>query len=334
MAYDLVSLPPEILFQVICRLDHQDVLSFGRTCHAACSATTPDNHLLWQAVFLQKFDDPRDRWNSLTKSVRANLREREKSFHWFTELRRRMTALNYIAAEKLAFDDKDDPEAEGVIETLLDILDTAKSTLTTEDIRAGKEARVDDRYLGLNLNLLPSNWQFTTQFDGLVRGIPASTVRRNLDFSQYGSDSSATSMPGSWETSRAPGRPLTRSQASLELDKIVRSDAGSRLHVLCGLTELENQDERFLGRARRITYDWSFTNVDTEYGPFKKDGNVDWRRLEAISSVVSRQFNLAVRGRMTPPLGFCFSLPHRTLIDPTIPDDWARAAGMWCGTYV
>lgn len=334
MAYDLVSLPPEILFQIICRLNHKDVLAFGTTCREAHSAVIPDNQLLWQAVFLQIFDDPRDRWNSLSKSARSSVTEREASFHWFDELRRRVLALKYITAEKLAFEKDDDSEAEEVIERLLDILDTAKSTLTAEDTRAGKVARTDDRYLGLNLNLLPSNYQFTPQFDGLVRGLPASVVRRNMDFNHSGSESCATSMPGSWETARAPGRPTTRSQVALELDKIVRSEAGSRLHVLCGLTQLETQDERSLGRARRITYDWSAATANTEYGPFKEEGGVDWRRLEAISSVVSRQFNLAVRGRMSPPLGLCFSLPHRTLQDPTVPDDWARAQGVWCGTYV
>ncbi|KAK5104123.1 hypothetical protein LTS08_002007 [Lithohypha guttulata] len=337
MELSIISLPPEILSQVLCRLSHTDLLAFSVTCRDAREHASPQNQLLWQAVFLQIFDDPRHRWDSLTRTVRQAGKDREVGWDWYNELRRRIVALRFVKSSKVAFENSNDPEAESVIEALLDIIDTAKTCLTPSEIQAGRKPEVDDRELSLNLGLLPIPYYFSREFDGLVRGLPASMVRRNAAPKYYeGDTSNARSMPGSWNEERTPGRPTTRLRAALEMEKAVRSAAGSRLHVLCGLTEYEVQDERALGRARRVTYDWTLTNSATDYGPFKNDGSgeIDWRRLEAVCSVVSRQFGNAIRGRMTPPQGFCFSLPYRTLLDPTTPNDWARVQGNWCGTYV
>lgn len=223
----------------------------------------------------------------------------------------------------------DTAEIEELTETFLDILDTAKSFPSARDMKGGKKAELDDRELSLNLACLPSNYNFTGEFDGLVRGLPTSAGGAGL----YGvGDSAVMNMPGSWNST--PGRPFTRSLATRKLDKMVRSEAGSRLHVLCGLTVREEHDVKAVGRARRITYDWNLTNQENDYGPFKADGSgeVDWRRLESVCTVVARQFSSAVRSRMILPQGFCFSIPHRTLTDPTIPEDWARVTGTWCGT--
>lgn len=337
MVSPLLSLPPEILSHILCRLSHTDLLSFSITSHEARTFTSPRNQLLWQAIFLQKFDDPRDRWNSLEKSSRYTVQQREVAWDWFNELRRRIVALRYVKSGNLVIEEGDGTTAETVIASLLDIIDTAKVCPTIEDIKRGRKAEVDDRELSLNLALLPINYNFTPEFDGLVRGLPASVIRRNMGTSYYGGDIlAATSMPGAWDSGRPAGRPMTRLQAAMELDKVVRSEHGSRLHVLCGLTEYEEHDEKGLGRARRVVYDWDATGASNEYGPCKRDGSgeVDWRRLEAVCTVVARQFGLAVRGRMILPQGFCFSLPYRTLSDPTVPDDWARCQGTWCGTYV
>jgi len=330
----VLSLPLEILSQILTQLTYPDLLAFSSTCHEASSFTSPNNQLLWQAAFLHKFDDPRDRWNSLTKSARLQHKERELNWDWHSELRKRIVALKYATAGNLAIEQDDTDTYENVVEALLDIVDTAKSCPTPEELQAGRTPEVDDRDLSHNLSLLPINYHFTPEFDGLVRGLPASVVKKRLAFG-YGIDgASALNIPESWEST--PGRPLTRSQAAREMDRMERSEAASRLHVLCGLTECEEQDDKAIGRARRITYDWNDTDELNEYGPFKRDGSgeTDWRRLEAICTVVARQFALAVRGRMTLPQGFCFSVPYRTLVDPTTPEDWARAQGTWCGTYV
>lgn len=343
----ILALPPELLFQILGKLPHNDLVHFASTCREAHSFASPRNQLLWQAVFLAKFDDPRDRWATLVKTARENesQRKQEEQWDWFVELRRRVGALRAVRSGVLAVEDEEEDgeeterRKEEVIAALLDIIDTAKACPTESDLASGKKAEVDDRGLSANLGLLPINSHFTPEFDGLVRGLPASIVRKNQGIGYYGGDILAASgMPGSWLSGRERtfGRPMTRAQAAREMDKIVRSEAGSRLHVLCGLTELEEMDDKSLGRARRVTYDWNETDEVNEYGPFKKDGSgdVDWRRLEAICTVVARQFGLAVRGRMTLPQGFCFSLPYRTLSDPTTPQDWAGGQGTWCGTYV
>ncbi|KAK5946384.1 hypothetical protein PMZ80_000527 [Knufia obscura] len=331
---NVLSLPPEILSQILTRLTYPDLLAFSSTCREARSFTSPNNQLLWQATFLHKFDDPRDRWNSLNKTARAQHQQRELNWDWHRELRKRVVALKYATAGDLAIDEGDTETHDNVVEALLDIIDTAKACPTPEELQAGKKPEVDDRDISLNLGLLPINYHFTPEFDGLIRGLPASAVRRNLGYG-YGIDSTlAPSMPGGWEST--PGRPMTRSLAAREMDKVVRSEAACRLHVLCGLTEWEERDDKAIGRARRITYDWDGADESNEFGPFKRDGSgeVDWRRLEAVCTVVTRQFALAVRGRMTLPQGFCFSLPYRTLVDPTVPEDWAGVQGNWCGTYV
>lgn len=335
MTSNILGLPTEILTYILYRLSYQDLLSFSATCRETTAFASPRNQLLWQAIFLQKFDDPRDRWNTLTETARSAVKDREETWDWFSELQRRVSALRYVKAGALPIDEGDTEKSEEIISVLLDIIDTTKSCPTAEEVQKGMKVREDDRYLSRNVGLLPINYHFTPEFDGLVRGLPASTVRRNANNGYYGGDIlAATSMPGSWDST--PGRPTTRLQAALALDKIVRSENASRLHVLCGLTSFEEQDERSVGRARRIVYDWSLTDESTEWGPYKSDGSgeVDWRRLEAVCTVAARQFGLAVKGRMTVPQSFCFSIPHRTLSDPTVPEDWARVQGIWCGTYV
>lgn len=325
----LFSLPAEVLSQILAHLSHPCLLHFTQTCRDAHSFASPENQLLWQAVFLHKFDDPRDRWNSLTKTAQEQAKEREKTWDWYLELKRRVLALRWVrydGNEAALLWNQD--EIDELAETFLDIMDTAKSYPSARELKAGKKPELDDRDLSLNLNLLPTNYNFTGEFDGLVRGTPTSAGR-----GIYGvNDAAVMSMPGAWNST--PGRPMTRSQATRELDKIVRSEAGSRLHVLCGLTVREEHDVKAVGRARRITYDWNLTNEDNDYGPFKTDGSgqVDWRRLESVCTIVARQFSSAVRSRMILPQGFCFSIPHRTLTDPTVPEDWARVTGNWCGT--
>lgn len=329
----LFDLPAEILSQILAPLAYTDLLGFSKTCREAHSFVSPQNQLLWQAIFCRMFDDPRDRWNSLTETARAKTEERERNWDWFLELKRRVVALRWVQSDDndaVLLWDEDEDEIEALVDTFLDILDTAKTCPTPQELKAGKEPKCDDRDLSLNLALLPSGYYFTGKFDGLVRGVPVSAGRGG-----YGSvDAAVMNMPGAWN--RTPGRPLTRSQAAREMDKLVRSEAGSRLHVLCGLTGREKDDIKAVGRARRITYDWDLTNAGNEYGPFKDDGSgeVDWRRLECISTVVTRQFSSDVRDRWILPStrGFCYYLPYRTLTDPTTPEDWARASGNWWGT--
>ena len=327
--FTILDLPAEILSNIFCRLRYKDLVAISKSCHQAHEFCSPENQTLWQSVFLHDYDDPRDRWASLTKTHQATILERQATFDWFVELRKRVIALNYDTL----IDDTDADVYEHTIETILDIVDTAKSCNSLKDAQSGRVQEIDDRDLSLNITMLPTNYAFTARFAALIRGHTSSVIQRGPE--HYGLDQSTVNrlMPGGWE--ERP-RPFTRSMAGLEHDKIIRSDNASRLHVLAGLSEWEIKDEKSMSRARRVTYNLNTTNSRNEYGPWKDDlsGEVDWQRLEAIFAVVARQFTTAVKGRMTLPQGFCFSIPHRTLVDPTIPDDWAGVSGNWVGTYV
>jgi hypothetical protein len=105
--------------------------------------------------------------------------------------------------------------------------------------------------------------------------------------------------------------------------------------VLYGRTVRERIDHGAKGAARRIVYDWGNPVTTNDYGPFQKDGSgvIDWKTLEAVTSVMLRHFEMGAEGRIAIPQGFCYSIPYRTLTDPTVPGDWARVTGSWIGTY-
>ncbi|KAI9874815.1 MAG: hypothetical protein M1823_007606, partial [Watsoniomyces obsoletus] len=114
-----------------------------------------------------------------------------------------------------------------------------------------------------------------------------------------------------------------------------RPESACRLHALYGLTMRERLDPRSRGMARRKVYNWRLTSEDTDHGPFALDGSgrVNWSLLEGACSAISRNFELCVDGRLAMPHGMAYAIPHRTLIDPTVPEDWAGAQGSWLGTY-
>jgi hypothetical protein len=195
----------------------------------------------------------------------------------------------------------------------LSIIDTAKSGPSSAEISRGKSSRTDDRS-SLNLELLS---QIITEDDsGLVRLL--FDVR-----------------PGSSET---VGRPRTRA-LTLSMKDHIRSSMAKRLHTLVaftsGLRKLpERHDQERRHSARRYVYDWSSTNEHVDYGPYSHDGSgkVDWTLLEAAMTCISSNFAY-VMSHLSPPQGLFYSIPHRTLTDPTLPEDWAGVCGFWLGTY-
>lgn len=311
----LLELPQELLAHILNYLSPSDIINFGRSCQRARSFVDPENKLLWQSAFLHTFDDPQEAWCHFTPTARKLNQHAEAEFNWHTELKRRFTALQAIDINWTGDFLVNGPSPDDTIDTLLDMISTARSAPTQREVELGRLAVTDDRS-SRNIALLPTPYKFSIRFDRLVRGSY-----------QQKSEENGSAL---WHS---PGRPTTRSMAGAPGP---RTEAACKLHVLCGVTELESKDHRALGAARCIVYDWDLTNEVNEYGPFKDDGSgdVDWPRLEAVCSVVTHQFGRAVQGRMTLPQGFDYSIPYRTLIDPTEPNDWARVTGTWCGTYV
>lgn len=312
---ELLDLPQELLDHLLSYLPPSDIIHFGQSCKRSSSFIDPSNQVLWQSAFLQRFDDPQEAWMSLTPTARRLNTETEQSWDWYLRLRGRLYTLhataNHLNAKHatISYEDK--------IAAILELIDTARpgpSTISNESYG--------------NLNSLPTLYQLNNILDTLIR---------------FGDPDISTSEPprcpdasGNGPILLSPTRPTTRSMShSQEAHRInARPEAACRLHVLAGLTPKEIQDTRSLGLARRTVYDWDKTTSENDYGPFVPDGNVDWRRLEAVVSVSTRHFSRAVQSRLTLPQGFQYSVPHLTKVDPGFPEDWAGVTGSWCGTYV
>ncbi len=308
----LVDLPQEILGNIVSFLHPRDIVRLGRTCRRAYAFLSPSNQVLWRNAFLQIFDDPEEAWSKLPPSYHPP----REDWNWHTILRQRLRAL---AALYRRWPHDDDAEcAEQHRKAILDIVDTAKFAPTQAELAQGKVPQIDDRS-SLNLDMLAGLQQ---QYHGLDRLI--------FDSDQKEAPDSSPCYDSTWY----PGRPVTRSMAMAAREEN-RSLSACRLHALFGLTMRERLDHRSRGLARRKVYNWSLTSEQTDHGPFALDGSgrVNWSLLEGACSAISRCFELCVDGRIAMPHGMCYSIPHRSLPDPTVPHDWARAQGTWLGTY-
>lgn len=297
---ELLELPPELLSHILAYLDALTVARFKQTCKAADKLASPQNQLLWKAVFLQVFDDPSDAWALMPNQDRAQ----QEEWDWFRELRRRFVSLNALRSRKTPL-----PAAqlcsEEFIDTILSIIDTAKFAPNTRDIKQGISPSADDRTLSRNLKILANYDRYRAGLESMIH-----------------------------DSGRGPVGRVTRSMAVAD-EEYNRPESASRLHVLNGLTVRERIEHRARGIARRKVYNWHLTGADNDYGPFKRDGTgrVDWSLLEGICSVIGRNFEFCVDSQLSLPSELAYSIPHRTLADPTVPDDWARVTGLWLGTY-
>ncbi|KAJ9602091.1 hypothetical protein H2200_013451 [Cladophialophora chaetospira] len=295
----MLDLPQEILANILSFLEPHSIIHFGQSCRAAYVSVGPQNQILWRSAFLHVFDDPNEAWSMMPGKPPLTA---DRDWDWHAELSRRFLALRAVRSRWCGSDTR----AEGYIDALLSILDTAKPALSARDIAKGRIPREDDRYTSTNLQVLSNLAECRDGLESLIHDIP-------MD-----------GMP----------RPVTRSRTLLETEKR-RPASASRLHVIYGLTNRERIEHKARGAARRKVYDWNLTSEDNEYAPFLRDGSgkVDWPLLEGVMSVIGRNFTMCVEGSLSMPQGFCFSLPYRTLLDPTTPDDWARVSGPWLGTY-
>jgi F-box-like len=311
-ALPILDLPQEILSNIVSFLPPRDIVSLGRTCQRALAFISPSNQILWRTAFLQVFDDPEEAWSKFPPSYNPP----RADWDWHRVLELRFLAL---AALYRRWPRDDDAElAEQHRNALLDIIDTAKSAPSKAELAEGKVPHVDDRS-SLSLQLFA---EIPQKYHGLDR----------LIFEVERKDGPPS--PGQFDYDWYPGRPVTRSM-SLAAREENRPESACRLHALYGLTMRERIDHRSRGMARRKVYNWSLTNESTDYGPFALDGSgrVNWSLLEGACSAISRNFELCVDGRIALPHGMAYSIPHRTIVDPTIPHDWARAQGTWLGTY-
>jgi hypothetical protein len=254
---------------------------------------------LWKSAYLHVFDDPDDAWSMMPGNVPL---ASERQWDWHAELAKKLVALRGVKSKRCGMDSR----AADYIEGLLSILDTAKFKPSAKDLANGRVPTGDDRTTSLNLQILSTLAEWREGIESLIH------------------DSQLSSLP----------QRITRSMAQGEAEKN-RPEGAARLHVMYGLTSRERIEHRARGAARRKVYDWSLTGADNDYSPLLRDrsGNINWPLLEAVFTVNGRNFIYCVEGSLTMPQGFSMSIPHRTLLDPTIPNDWARVTGPWLGTY-
>src|SRR5256885_7837495 len=116
------------------------------------------------------------------------------------------------------------------------------------------------------------------------------------------------------------------------------SENASKLHTWFGLTKRERRSTRSQGSARCIVYDWHLTSPEVDYGPFKdvrsgEWGQVNWKSVEAVSSLITLHMEMLVKDQMSFPVGFEYALPYQVPSNPACPEDWAGVTGAWLGTY-
>jgi hypothetical protein len=84
-----------------------------------------------------------------------------------------------------------------------------------------------------------------------------------------------------------------------------------------------------------LVYDWSATGPAADYGPFCNDasGAVNWPVVEAISSLMHRILNTALKAYHLRHSGFVINVPRALPYDLAVLEDWAGVTGTWLGTY-
>lgn len=318
-----LNLPSELLGQTLSYLLPHDLAQFATTCQAAQRFVEEDNQALWRQAFLNVFDPPRT--YPLSEEIIAQF---DPTFNWSKELKSRLVARNLVLAQ-----DKEDMESElypKAIQAILEVVDTTFVPNASTKDQCLKSRLQRSR----NLQWLES-----------IFGYGKDTQKFVHDFTPASYASQWSVLPE--ETQGLPLRRLTRSVARAQ--RSTPSSAASRLHILHGLTERERGSKIARGQARQLVYDWSLALEDRDFGPFTAHGSADWRVLEAIYSVVIRNFEVTCmvdsdrpyvpssrRNRIPQlivPQGFRNSIPNLVPINPSIPRDWARVTGNWLGTY-
>ncbi|KAF2128602.1 hypothetical protein P153DRAFT_367714 [Dothidotthia symphoricarpi CBS 119687] len=342
----LAGTAPELLGHILTYLCPRDLASVAQICKHAAAFLRPgaDNthaKYAWKAAFLQVFDHPKYAWERLLPTARAENASRHPAlWDWFHETHRRYAAYNAYRVACDAGGAKSLEHLESIIVTLLDIHETASYTAVTED----------DTPLSLNLEFLSDLVGRARDFDLLVHnpydGIDALVLppeRSSKGFvSHYSSNiNAATHHCYEGEDHEYPSPSNTSQDAPPSPRSASVPEWASKFHIFSGSTERELGSVELINAARRIVYDFSVTGPRADYGPFHQDdsGRINWKLLEAISSLMHHHFEAPLPPpRIQPivfPPRFEDNIPHMVSVDPsaTEVEDWAGITGPWLGNY-
>jgi hypothetical protein len=310
---ELLNLPPELLEHILSFLDPYGLVAFGLVCKYTAAVISPSNQPVWRHAFLHLFDDPSKAWSALLPSARSANAANEALWNWHSKTRERCTALKAVTTTSKVYRRQN---LDLTTNALVDIIETAYSSPPTD--RTSKDTKVDyERRRSVSIRTLQE--AFLTSRDA---------ERAIHDFNADYSAPSELLSPH-------PGRPVTR---SIVFERKHVSENASKLHTFFGPTKRERRSDSSQGRARCIVYDWHLTGPETDYGPYKdiksgQWGQVNWRSLEAVSSLITHHMELLANEQMTFPRGFKYALPYQMPADPAHSEDWAGVTGNWLGTY-
>ena len=313
----LLSLPTELLENVLAFLDPYDVVTFGQVCHYAATFISPFNHTVWRNTFLQMFDDPNKAWSALLPTARSENAPKEAAWNWYSKTHERCTALTTMTTTSKVYRSQN---LELTTNALVDIIETAYSRPSTK--RGSSETSADyEHRKSVSISTLQEAFSRCREAERAIHDW-------EIDFT------SLPTVPSELAQSQ-PARPVTRSMASRRHS---HSENASKVHTWFGLTKRERQSIRSQGNARCIVYDWHLTGPEVEYGPFKDGesgqwGQVNWKSVEAVSSLISRHMEILVKDQVSLPTGFRYALPCQAPSDTARPEDWAGVTGGWLGTY-
>ena len=314
------KLPTEIITNILSYLQPRDILATGHTSRTLHQHTDPRNNETWRQAYLNAYDNP------MTKDGATIVFERTKPLFehysdvelssWFRAVKGVGTVLKDISTTS-----ESKPVTALQASVLLALVDTA-------DVRPRRDGYDSFYHDSTNLGLLQTAF------------IKNSTLWQRLhDFSNdihvLLSDILEVS------ASLRPGRRTLRSMVHNHNDWGRRAEISpeqSRLHVLHGLTnrELKPYGTPTPSRtaARALVYSWSSTDQIRDYGPFKANGEVNWRVFEAVHTIIVRNwYFMTNNGTLGHPTGFKHCAPGTRPLDPQLPEDWALVTGTWIGTY-
>lgn len=314
----LLQLPVELLDAILSFLDPYELIAFAVTSKLAYSFASPSNQILWRSAFLHLFDDPTQAWAELPPTARKANAAIEASWDWYIQLSVRCSALKTLSAKD---EDWRRTHIGKSYDVLVNIIESSRNPTWNKHSASGSPFREPFRCESKSIETLTKFFFDNPRAEKMV-GRYEQVVR---------------SGPEELEDKRPPQlfpfrRPFTRSMATYA-DPI--SENASRFHVYYGLTPQIRLNVRAQAGHRRVVFDYTNVSEANDYGPFKSDGSgqVDWKVLEAIASLIGYTFENMATGHFEVPQGLSYSLPNIVGIDPDCPEDWAGVTRRWLGIY-
>ncbi|WVQ81288.1 hypothetical protein IAT38_003411 [Cryptococcus sp. DSM 104549] len=328
----LLRVPAEIIQRILSAFDSEDIVSLARaakTCRELRSYVyeNPDQ-AIWRALHLQSWDDPR------TAGAFPRPRENDE-----VDWRKRVKDREFVSRILLEWDEDRLPEAikhfDLICDTLLDLYLDAPPALNYYP----------------NHPVDPNATSYSTNCE-LLEGLIESPLFVDL----YHHHIKATMPTPPHEPSLRPypsaGASASAMRTQRPEDRLRTSPKLARLH--CFLPPIydkdDDRDREWRGEVRKVVYSAKNFGDWNDWGPFTRDGKIDWVLMDALGSVMMtnaqeitqnpsinehwQESTYPRSGGVGGVRGWGFNGLKRPA---DLPDgqawDWAGVQGTWCGSY-